>query len=117
MKSYILLENIEIYATHGVFLQEKEVGNTFIVNLRVTLNLGKASYTDQLNDTVNYGQVYDIVAQEMAIPSNLLEHVAGRIMRRLKNELYQIEGIMIKISKKNPPIGGQVESASVLFVD
>lgn len=117
MESYILLENIEIHARHGVFNQENITGNTFIVNLKIKVDLVDAIKSDDLNDTVNYGIVFDIVKQEMAVPSKLLEHVAGRIIRRLRSSFSVIEAIELKISKKNPPVNGQVGQSSVLIID
>ncbi|MDH6355671.1 dihydroneopterin aldolase [Dysgonomonas sp. PH5-45] len=117
MKGYILLENIEIYAHHGVFEQETVVGNTFIVNLKAEVEMEAACQSDQLSGTVSYADVYDIVKEEMLIPSKLLEHVAYRIISRLKATYGSINGIELKISKRNPPIGGQVDFASVILVD
>lgn len=117
MESYILLENIQIYAHHGVFNQETLVGNNFVVNLKIKINLSKAVSSDNLNDTVSYALVYEVVKREMAINSKLLEHVAGRIVSSLKKEFQEIERIELKLSKLNPPVGGQVESASVVLID
>jgi dihydroneopterin aldolase len=117
MESYILLENIQIYAHHGVFNQETLVGNNFVVNLKIKINLSKAVSSDNLNDTVSYALVYEVVKREMTINSKLLEHVAGRIVSSLKKEFQEIEQIELKLSKLNPPVGGQVESASVVLID
>lgn len=117
MKSYIMLENITFYAHHGVFDYEKEGGNIFVLNIKMEVDLEKSGLTDELDDTVSYADVYDVVKEEMAVPSNLLEHVAARIIRRLKKDFHQIEKIELKLSKRNPPVGGQVESASVMLID
>ncbi len=116
MISYILLENIELYAHHGVFEQENKVGNIFIVDLKLKTDVSMAIETDNLNETVNYGMIYNFVKEEMSIPSKLLEHVAGRIIKRLKDEFPQIQEIEIKISKRNPPVGGQVSYASIVLI-
>lgn len=116
MQSYILLENIEIYAHHGVMPQETLVGNTFILNLKIKANVSKATETDNLAETINYAKVYELLEEEMAVSSKLLEHVAGRIIKRLKKEFPRIEEIEIKLSKRNPPINGQVEYASVILI-
>lgn len=116
MQSYILLENIEIYAHHGVMTQETLVGNTFILNLKIKANVSKATETDNLAETINYAKVYELLEEEMAVSSKLLEHVAGRIIKRLKKEFPQIEEIEIKLSKRNPPINGKVEYASVILI-
>lgn len=116
MKSYIFLENIKIYAHHGVFEQETRVGNYFIVNIKLELDLSNAVESDNLDDTISYADVYDIVKSEMQIPSKLIEHVAGRIAKAIKNAFAMIETVEIKLSKLNPPMGGQVEAASVLLI-
>lgn len=117
MKSYILLENIVLFANHGVFEQETKVGNVFVVNLKMEIDLEKASFSDELGDTISYADVYDAVKDEMKIPSKLLEHAAGRIIRRLKSMYSDITMIELKLSKRNPPVGGQVDFASVVIID
>ena len=108
---------MKFYAYHGVLEQERRVGNTFVVDLTLTAPLGKAVQSDQLEDTINYAEVYELTKQEMNIPSQLLEHVAGRICRALRHHFPQIEQIEIRVSKLNPPFGGDVHSASVLLID
>lgn len=115
MKSSILLENIEIYAHHGVLEQETIVGNVFIINLKMDVDNELACKTDDLSGTVNYAEVYDAICQEMNIPSKLLEHVAYRIVNRLKSDYEQIVHIELKLSKRNPPVSGQIEFASVIL--
>jgi len=117
MKSYILLEDVEFYAMHGVFEQEQKVGNVFIVNLKMGVDIRQAASTDDVSDTINYAEVYNIVNREMKIPSKLIEHVAKRIADNLKREFPQIETIELKLSKRNPPVDGQVKYASVLLID
>lgn len=117
METYILLENVEIYANHGVFAQETLVGNLFVINLKLKVDFEKASQSDDLDETLSYASVFDIVKREMSIPSKLLEHVAGRIVRSLKSEFPKIEQVELKIAKRNPPVGGQAEFASVIIVD
>ncbi|WP_029905517.1 dihydroneopterin aldolase [Prevotella sp. 10(H)] len=117
MKSFILLENLTFYANHGVFPQETAVGNVFIVNLKIQLDLSKAASTDDIEDTVSYADIYEDVKNEILIPSKLLEHAAKRIICRLKEKYTRIESVEVKISKRNPPIGGQVEFASVILID
>ncbi len=117
MKSYIQLENIEIYAHHGVFAQETLVGNSFIINLKIKVDILKAVNTDSLEDTLNYGEIYKLIKTEMEIPSKLLEHVGGRIIGSLRRSFPEIEEIELKISKRNPPTGGQIDCASIILID
>lgn len=117
MKSYIMLEKILLYAHHGVFEQETKVGNLFRIDIKLTVDLEKASLSDELTDTVSYADVYTVIKEEMEIPSKLLEHVAGRIVRRLKQSYHEVESVEIKLSKQNPPLGGQIDVASVILID
>jgi len=117
MKSYILLENIEIYAYHGVYEHETRVGNNFVINLKLTIDISAAVDSDNLEDTLNYGEIYNIIKHEMSIPSKLLEHAGGRILRSLKGNFPKIEQIELKLTKKNPPVGGPLESASIILID
>lgn len=114
MTSQIELKDIKFHAFHGVSPQERKVGNTFVVNLTLTAPLEQAIASDKLEYTINYAEVYTIVKQEMAIPSLLLEHIAGRILTSLKHKFPQITAIRVKVSKLNPPFGGDVYSASVI---
>ncbi|MDL2213232.1 dihydroneopterin aldolase [Bacteroides sp. OttesenSCG-928-D19] len=112
-KSYICLEEVSFYSYHGIMPQEREVGNNYIINLRLTVDLEEAMRTDDVQHTVNYANIHQLLAEEMAIPSNLLEHVCGRIIERLFLEYQSIEEIDIKLSKKNPPMGADIAAASV----
>ena len=113
MTSYILLENIRFFAYHGVAPQETTVGNEFVVSLRLKTDIARAMESDDVADTVNYAEIHQAVKEEMDIPSKLLEHVAGRIVRRLFNDFPTIESIDLKLSKRNPPMGADIETAGV----
>jgi dihydroneopterin aldolase len=117
MKSYIILENIVFYAYHGVLLQERVVGNEFVVNLKIGVDLMKAAQSDSPDDTINYADVYEEVKKQMEIPSKLLETAAYRIIQSLKQKYALIESIEIKLSKRNPPMGAQIDSASIVIID
>lgn len=117
MKSYILLENMIFFAYHGVLPQENAAGNTFVVNIKLESDLSEAATSDNLDDTINYAQVYEVIKQEMNIPSCLLEHVAGRIIKALRKRFPKLGVIELKLSKKAPPIVGQIEQASVIIID
>ena len=115
MINSIELKDMKFYSYHGVFPQERKVGNTFIVYLLLTANLDKAIESDNIDDTINYAEVYNLVKTEMEIPSNLLEHVAGRIVKSLKSNFKQLKEIKLKIEKQNPPFGGDIHSAAVII--
>ena len=113
MLSYIYLKDLRFFARHGVARQEQLVGNTFVVNLRVQADFSRAVLTDEVSDTISYADLYTAIKAEMAVPSRLLEHVAGRIVRRLFADFPGIEGIELSLSKRNPPMGADIETAGI----
>lgn len=107
-----LLE-MEFFAHHGCFEQEQIIGNKFIVNLTMNVDIAKPAQTDDINDALNYQSVFEIVRREMMIKSHLLEHIGKRTLDAIKKEFPQIINMTIKIDKLNPPIGGQLYASSV----
>jgi len=101
----IELEGMEFHAYHGVLESEKKEGNTFVVDFMGQFNPKKAIKTDDISKTIDYSKVYDIVAEEMDKPSNLIENVAGRIAKRIIDE-FEFWYVRIRVSKKNPPVNG-----------
>ena len=113
MTSYIFLDRMHFFAYHGVGEQETIVGNDFIIDLRLKTDITLAAETDDVTNTVSYADVYEAVKEEMAIPSKLLEHVCGRIVERLFRDFPTVESIDLKLSKRNPPMGADIESAGI----
>lgn len=113
MKTKILLEKIKIYAYHGVLPEERQIGTYYYIDTEICTDFSKATQTDNLEDTISYADINDIIHDEMKIPSQLLERVAGRIIERIKEKFPQIEYIRIKITKTNPPMQGELHGAAV----
>ena len=111
--SYILLKEIRCYAYHGVAPQENLIGNEYIIDLKLKVDISKAAQTDEVADTVNYAEVNQVIMAEMAVPSKLLEHVGGRIIEKLFQQFPALEEIELHLSKRNPPMGADVESAGI----
>jgi dihydroneopterin aldolase len=109
----IEIEGMEFYAFHGHFEVEKIAGNRFLVNLKIETDCSRAGQTDRLEDTLDYQKAYRAIKEEMAIPSDLLEHVAQRIINRIKSEFQKVQKVTVKVSKMNPPMGGQIRKVSV----
>lgn len=104
---------MEFHAFHGCMEFEQQLGNTFIVSLSMELNTEKAGKTDNLEDTLNYQLVYDVVKVQMEIPSKLIEHVGQRILDSVFNLFPEIQELEVKLSKLNPPLGGKVERVTI----
>ena len=111
--SYIELQDVRFHAFHGVMPQEGRVGADFLVSVRVGIALEKAMQSDDVEDTLNYAELYQLVQREMAIPSKLLEHVAGRIVKAIVKAFPDVTSIDLKLMKLNPPMGADCAGASV----
>ncbi|MCU0378613.1 MAG: dihydroneopterin aldolase [Bacteroidales bacterium] len=109
----IRIEEMEFYAFHGHYKEEQIVGNHFIVDVEIDTDTGKAGESDDLRDTLNYQMAYQIIKREMETKSNLLEHIATRILDALYSELSGINRATIKVSKMNPVMGGRIGRVSV----
>lgn len=116
MSSKIYLRNVRFHAFHGVLPQEGIVGNDYLVNLVLDYDFSSAMKTDDLQGTLNYAEVYQKVREEIAVPSKLLEHVAGRIAHRLFSDFPEIQKLQLSITKVNPPMGADSDGAGVEVV-
>lgn len=112
----IQIEGMEFYAYHGHFEEERIVGNDFIIDILIDTNLTPAADSDQIEDAVNYLEVYNVIKEEMKVKSALLEHISNRIIEAIYVEFAdQIEFIKIKVSKMNPPLNGKIKNVSIIM--
>ncbi len=109
----IRIENMKFYAYHGCFEEEQTIGTRFMVNVTLNTDTRKAQRTDNIEDTVNYLSVYQVVKTEMLKPSHLLEHVAERIGSAVLEQFPAVDSMIVRVSKMNPPLGGQMDCVSV----
>ncbi|GAP72400.1 dihydroneopterin aldolase [Candidatus Symbiothrix dinenymphae] len=112
--SHLELKEMQFCACHGVTAQERKVGNTYMVDLNIYFDFTRATQTDELSDTISYATIYELIAREMAIPSHLIEHVAGRILRQIHLAFPQIDRLEIRLAKQNP-LGGDLKEAAVFL--
>jgi dihydroneopterin aldolase len=109
----IKLQNIRTFSFHGCLIEESKIGSNYSVDLEIKTDLRKSCLSDELKDTVDYVLLNRIVVEEMAIRSNLLEHVGHRIIVRVFAEIPSVSRILLRVSKLNPPIGGDVEAVTI----
>ena len=109
----ILLEDIELYSFHGHYPEERKIGGRYLVTIELDTAFDEAELSDKLADTYDYQKAYEIVKQEMMIPSSLLEHLANRIAGRLLEASKLVWSAKVRVSKMNPPLEGYVKAVSV----
>jgi dihydroneopterin aldolase len=103
---------MKFHAFHGVMEEERIIGGTFLADISYTIDTNAVD-TDDIKDTISYADIYDLIRDEMIKPSQLIEHVAGRILKTVKDRYPQMQEITIKISKLTPPVNGEAEKATV----
>lgn len=101
------LEGMEFHAFHGCFEEEKSQGNLFTVDFEGEFYILASGQSDSLEDTVDYGAIYEIVRREMEKPSDLLENVATRIVKAISEAFpNSFRSFSVTVSKRNPPVDG-----------
>ncbi len=111
----IIFDGLEFYAHHGLYDQEQKIGGKYTIDLELQLDFSVASTTDNLDGTIDYTKIYNIVKAEMSKPSKLIEHVGGRIVSMLFVSFKQVEHVKLKLTKIKPPIQGDIPSVSILI--
>ncbi|MCF0182854.1 MAG: dihydroneopterin aldolase [Bacteroidaceae bacterium] len=110
----IFIDNLRLYAHHGVLAQERLVGAEFLVSVRVDCAADeRACVHDSLLGTISYADLCQAVRTEMSVPANLLEHVATRIARRIVDSYSSVREVWVRVVKCNPPMGADCEGAGV----
>ncbi|MGZ4116066.1 MAG: dihydroneopterin aldolase [Bacteroidia bacterium] len=111
----ILVQGINVYAYHGCLEEEGKIGCNYIVDVTMETDFTEAAKTDDLNKTIDYVVVYNIVKAQMAIRSKLIEQVGQRIVEELKKELKGLKKIKVKVTKLNPPMNGNVDKVAIVI--
>ena len=111
----INVRGIHFRAHHGCLEEEAKIGGDYIVNIILKGDFSVAAKSDKLSDAADYVMVYDIVKREMKIRSHLIEHVAERIAKHLKETFTGVQHLSVEVIKKKPPMNGNVDEVSVVI--
>ena len=110
----IIMEGMQFYGFHGVNVEERSLGQTYVVDLAVEIDLGVPGRSDRLEDTVSYTHLYRSVQKVLEGESkNLLEATAEAVAGRILEE-FPVDAVQVRVKKPRPPIKGSfVENAVV----
>ena len=109
----IEVNGLSLYTHHGVSAAEREVGQRLVLDLRLEVGECDATITDRVEDTIDYGEVCQVVALVAQQRSyRTLERLCTAIADRLLDQ-YDAETVWVKASKPEPPIPLPVEDVSV----
>lgn len=108
----IRLEGLDFFAHHGYYEEERKVGNKYTVDVEVLIE-NTSSTDDDLDQTVNYEEIYLTVSTIMSVSTKLLETLASSMCRELLKQFGSIAQVTATVSKHNPPIKGVCKKATV----
>jgi len=110
----INIKNLEVFAYHGVFPEEKKHGQVFIISASLYAGLSAAGKSDDLNKTLDYGRICQTIkAFVIGTRFNLIETVAEQLAEKLLIENRMLKKIWLEIKKPDAPLGLNLETVSV----
>ncbi|AXQ78779.1 dihydroneopterin aldolase [Streptococcus chenjunshii] len=110
----IYLQGCRFYGYHGAFAEEQKLGQIFVVDCTLSLDLGRASQTDRLEDTVHYGMVFDCIKKHVEEEKyRLLEKLGGVIIADILQQFAAVQAVKLTINKENPPINGHYTAVGI----
>jgi dihydroneopterin aldolase len=114
MSDQINIIGITATGFHGVFPEERNNGQIFIVDLKLRFDLTPAGESDDLTKTVNYASVAEITVEEIiGEPVALIEALATRISKRLLEEFSLLESVEVTVHKPQAPVSAKFSDISV----
>lgn len=112
---YIELQGLEVYGYHGVFAEEKAIGQLFIVDVTCWVDMGPAAASDDVTNTVHYGELAELIHGIVAGPSkDLIESVAVEAAEAALAQFPLLEAITIRLHKPQAPIPLNFEDVAVV---
>lgn len=110
----IRLTGMRFYGYHGFFPEEARLGQSFIVDLELEVDLRPAGTQDSLSQTVDYGKVYSTVKEIVeGAPFKLIEAVAERVAGQVLAQHGLVQAVTVRVHKPNAPIPGPVDDVAV----
>lgn len=108
----VALEDVRVFAPIGFYEEEQLLGNVFLLHVEVSFDAGTANH-EQLDKTVNYEELYQIIHQVMRPKRKLLESAAHEILATIQQRFPFVKEFFVSIKKLNPPFGGDVAHSRV----
>lgn len=113
----IYLEGMEFSGFHGTLDAERDLGQPFVVDVELRLDLSEAGSSDDLTKTVDYSAVHDRAKEIVeGDPVNLTETLAERIARSTLEDHSMVEAVKVKVKKPHVRLGGTVLGGSAVEV-
>lgn len=107
----ISLEGMKFNVGHGIYPEEKIIGNTFLVDVAVSIE--DNGIINDISQTINYETLYEVIRKEMNHVEEMLETIAYSCVDRIKQRFPKSKMISIKISKLHPPMSGEIGRSKI----
>lgn len=105
------------FGYHGLFDDERENGQGFLVDVILNIDLSAASRSDRIEDTINYSTVTDLIlAQIIGPPVTLIEKLAGQIADLILSNYPKVDSVRVTVHKPDAPVAAKVRDISVSIV-
>ncbi|WP_103110465.1 dihydroneopterin aldolase [Brevibacillus reuszeri] len=112
----IFFSGMSFYGFHGVYGAEAELGQRFMVDLELSIDLSRAGASDDLHDTVNYAEIFTCVQRVVEGERyNLVERLTTEVAQQLLTQFPLVE-VKVKVTKPNPPIKGHYEGVAIEMI-
>jgi len=112
MKTKVALHGMKFYAFHGYYDFERRIGSNYIVDIDTEVRL-EGNPNDQIDETVNYEELYKICKKYMSKKYKLLESLAYDIAQEVKENHNKVEKVTVVLKKLNPPVGGKADQSVI----
>ena len=110
----IIIENLEIFGCHGVFEEEAFLGQKFIVNARLYLDTRQAGQTDDLTQSLDYGEVCQFIKKLVETERYMLiEKIAEEIASGLLLTYELLQKVEITVKKPWAPVRVHLDTVAV----
>lgn len=114
MKTKLFITELEVFAYHGLFSEENKLGQKFIFDIECDVEYKDALISDEMTDSVSYADIADVVVKVATDNTfNLLERLAGEIVKNIFENFSKITAINLKINKPAAPIKHSFEACGV----
>ncbi len=111
----LFIEDIRLHAYHGCLEEEGRIGGKYRIDIKALADFDACADADDLNKTVDYVVVYELVKEEMAVRSKLIETVAKRIALKLQAQYAWVSEWEVSLTKFNPPVGGSLGQSRIVW--
>lgn len=117
MNARILLKNLVFFGHHGDIPAEREIGQRFIIDLALSLDIAEVAHTDALESTADYVAVHELCRRVVeGEPVNLLETLAARLTDKILAETPRLTKVEIVVKKPAVPLRGAVDYVAVELI-